>query len=316
MTVTTAQMRIRLGSAHPTDQPSTLMNPMVPTRYLVGSAHPTQVGTTQPSECRLIVDPPAVGAWNMAVDEALLIDAAENGVATLRFYAWSEPTLSLGYFQRYNDREQHAASRNSAVVRRQTGGGAILHDREVTYSLALPSTHSLSRDARRLYAAMHDAFIATLTALVPVNHWTLIRRGPDSGASPNGQAFLCFERHACGDVLLVRRRDENRPVMQTPGNESNAVKILGSAQRRYRGAVLQHGSLLLQKSPAAPELAGIADLTGAPITAAELIDALTDRLENVLDARGFSCRLPEGLESNAGHLANTKYGSAAWTKRR
>ena len=79
----------------------------------------------------------------MGVDEALLMDAVENGVATLRFYQWSEPTLSLGYFQRYADREQHTASRNCAVVRRQTGGGAILHDRELTYSLALPANHRI-----------------------------------------------------------------------------------------------------------------------------------------------------------------------------
>ena len=77
----------------------------------------------------------------MAVDEALLLDAAENGIATLRFYEWSEPTLSLGYFQRYDDRYSHAASRDCAIVRRQTGGGAILHDRELTYSLTLPASH-------------------------------------------------------------------------------------------------------------------------------------------------------------------------------
>ena len=88
----------------------------------------------------------------MAVDEALLIDAAENGVATLRFYQWSEPTLSLGYFQRYDDRDQHAASRECAVVRRQTGGGAILHDRELTYSLVAsrqPSARAQLRVALR-----------------------------------------------------------------------------------------------------------------------------------------------------------------------
>ena len=84
----------------------------------------------------------------MAVDETLLFDAAENGTATLRFYSWDEPTLSLGYFQRYADREQHTASRTCAVVRRQTGGGAILHDRELTYSLALPAQPSADKTKR------------------------------------------------------------------------------------------------------------------------------------------------------------------------
>src|SRR5882724_9809402 len=87
---------------------------------------------------RLIIDPPAHGAWNMAVDEALLESAAVDGIATLRLYQWSEPTLSLGYFQPAADRQTHPASRECPLVRRASGGGAILHDRELTYSLAIP----------------------------------------------------------------------------------------------------------------------------------------------------------------------------------
>src|SRR5688572_17520100 len=113
-------------------------------------------------DCRLIIDSPAAGPRNMAIDEALLSDATENGVATLRFYQWSEPTLSLGYFQRYDERYQHTGSRDCAVVRRQSGGGAILHDRELTYSLALPAGHPLARDSQRLYSAIHEAFINML----------------------------------------------------------------------------------------------------------------------------------------------------------
>ena len=74
--------------------------------------------------CRLIVDPPLDGAWNMGFDEALLEQAADPGIATLRFYQWQEPTLSLGYFQTYDERDTHAESRQAAVVRRQSGGGA------------------------------------------------------------------------------------------------------------------------------------------------------------------------------------------------
>ena len=88
--------------------------------------------------CRLFIDPPAPGSWNMALDETLLESAADGGESSLRFYGWSQPTLSLGYFQPYDDRCQHAASRNCPAVRRASGGGAILHDREITYSFALP----------------------------------------------------------------------------------------------------------------------------------------------------------------------------------
>ena len=103
----------------------------------------------EPSPCRLIDDGAAIGARQMALDEALLESAAERGSATLRFYRWSEPTLSLGYFQDYAERDSHAASRNCALVRRQTGGGAILHDRELTYSLAIPRAHPWLGTRRR-----------------------------------------------------------------------------------------------------------------------------------------------------------------------
>ena len=96
-----------------------------------------------PIICRLIVDPPAPGAWNMAVDEALFEQAAKFGTPTLRFYQWSEPTLSLGYFQNYDDRRSHAASLGTAAVRRTTGGGAILHDQELTYSLVWPAGQAI-----------------------------------------------------------------------------------------------------------------------------------------------------------------------------
>ena len=75
----------------------------------------------------------------MAVDEVLLEAAAADGQCTLRFYRWEEPTLSLGYFQTYADRWQHEPSRDAAVVRRTSGGGAILHDAELTYSFAVPA---------------------------------------------------------------------------------------------------------------------------------------------------------------------------------
>ena len=76
--------------------------------------------------------------WNMAVDQALLESVDKTQVPVIRFYQWESPALSLGYFQKMADRELHPASRDADCVRRATGGGAILHDRELTYSVALP----------------------------------------------------------------------------------------------------------------------------------------------------------------------------------
>jgi len=276
------------------------------------------------SECRLIINPPASGPWNMAVDEALLLDAAENGVATLRFYQWSEPTLSLGYFQRYADRYQHAPSRDCAIVRRQTGGGAILHDRELTYSLTLPAGHRLARKTQSLYAAVHDAFVAAIEPALAADRsrWTLLRREIQLTPSPHDDPFLCFQRQAPGDIVLVANSAENDAASPTEIVPRSDWKILGSAQRRHRGAILQHGSLLLERSPAAPELPGIRDLAGSKIDLQQLIDrrqlavAVSVRLAAALDVRLLRSDFPPELESIAEEIANVKYRHAGWTNRR
>ncbi len=270
---------------------------------------------------RLIVDPPASGPWNMAVDEALLADAVDNGVATLRLYEWDEPTLSLGYFQRYEDRDQHDASRHAAIVRRQSGGGAIVHDRELTYSLALPATHSLARDADELYTAVHEAMIAVLAPHVAAaaSGWGLRLRCGDCVLPIADEPFLCFQRQARGDLLLVRPTSVPSADFGklSPGEaNSPGYKILGSAQRRRRGAILQHGSLLLGESPAAPELAGLNDLAGTRLSAAAVAAELQVHVSIALQMRLQESRLPDDLRVVAAELESRKYGVPAWTKRR
>jgi lipoyl(octanoyl) transferase len=269
--------------------------------------------------CRLIIDPPASGARNMAVDEALLIDAAQHNTATLRFYTWLEPTLSLGYFQRYADRDQHAASRACAVVRRQTGGGAILHDRELTYSLTLPASHPLAKQNEKLYRIVHEAFVEILSP--PGQASGLIGpleiRGAASKTPPNKEPFLCFQRQSPGDVVFISAMAADANVTLSPIPAClPADKILGSAQRRYHGAVLQHGSLLLERSPAAPELKGWSELAALNVTANTLISKVGNRLSKALQLELHEIKLPPELESKAAQIANNKYGSPAWTKRR
>jgi lipoate-protein ligase A len=263
--------------------------------------------------CRLILDPPSSGAWNMAVDEALLHDAIENGLATVRLYQWIEPTLSLGYFQRCADRNQHAASRDAAVVRRQSGGGAILHDRELTYSVALPATHSLAHHAEQLYHAVHEAIIAVLAPHIAAvsNAWMLRMRCSDCDMSAVDEQFLCFQRRARGDVVLTSYGHRS-----TTDSTPRDWKILGSAQRRRRGAILQHGSLLVEKSPAAPELAGINDLTGRALSAERLATQIPDCLSDTLKMRLQESSLPGNTRVLVTALERRKYGETGWTNRR
>jgi lipoate-protein ligase A len=260
-----------------------------------------------------MVDPPASGPWNMAVDEALLADAIENGLATLRLYQWSEPTLSLGYFQAHDDRNQHAASRQVAVVRRQSGGGAILHDHELTYSLALPAKHPLARHAEKLYTAVHEVVATVLAPYVTATAagWVFRLRCDDCSLPTSDEPFLCFERQAKGDLLLIQPATNPWANTASPG-----WKILGSAQRRRQGAILQHGSLLFEKSPAAPELDGLNDLTGTTLSAAEVAAELAGNLDVALNLRLEPHELPDKPRRLALELESRKYAAADWTKRR
>lgn len=253
----------------------------------------------------------------MAVDEALLDNAVVNGTATLRFYQWGEPTLSLGYFQPYAERDEHAASRNCAVVRRQSGGGAILHDRELTYSLALPPGHPLVRSTPQLYEAVHQAFIAALmTHSIDGNSPKIRLRGEEP---PLGRVepFLCFERRSAGDVVIETTAFDTEVESTISASESRASwKILGSAQRRHRGAILQHGSLLIERSAAAPELPGLHDLAGCQVRISDFTASVCRRLAASIKVRFVPCQMSEELQSKAADLANHKYGCPSWTKRR
>jgi lipoyl(octanoyl) transferase len=197
---------------------------------------------------RVIVEPEAAsGVWNMAVDELLLESALRHGTCTLRWYRWREPTLSLGYFQSPDDPLIDDRFSALPVVRRLTGGGAILHDRELTYSCAIGPGHPLTADPASLYTAMHAAIVAELdrvgVAVAP-------RGVADKSLDAN---FLCFSRGDANDLVIAGH------------------KVLGSAQRRRRGAVLQHGSLLLERSPVAPEYPGIAELSGVTASAIDVM---------------------------------------------
>src|SRR4051812_8587196 len=91
----------------------------------------------------LLRSPAGSAALNMAIDEMLLLNAAKIGKPALRFYSWSEPAASFGYFQRYADVSRATALH--PLVRRPTGGGIVPHDRDWTYSLVFPPSHSWYR---------------------------------------------------------------------------------------------------------------------------------------------------------------------------
>jgi lipoate-protein ligase A len=251
------------------------------------------------SVLRVLVDPPGGGAWNMAVDEALLESAAERGVATLRFYQWNEPTLSLGYFQHASEREQHSASRNCPLVRRASGGGAIVHDRELTYSIALPMHDVRNHAANDLYGDCHETLVGAL-AVFEVKATMFQTPAGTCAASEKSQPqpFLCFLRRTCGDIM------------------SGEHKIVGSAQRRRRGGVLQHGSILLDASPCAPELPGIAQLSARHLTPEELASAWGPELAQQLGLQPAQQGMTQHEHLAATQLLHLRFAHADFTGRR
>jgi len=250
--------------------------------------------------CRLLIDPPQSGAWNMSVDEALLEEAAaassdgtDSAPTTLRLYAWSEPTLSLGYFQASASRAEHPESVHCPLVRRQTGGGAIVHDDEWTYSLVVPEGHPLARDAPTLYRVVHQGIVQWLARQGVAA--TLCERGASDAPA---ERFLCFQRRAPGDVLI------------------GLHKVCGSAQRRVRQAVMQHGSLLLGRSPAAPQLPGLREITGLSRDRLRLAGELADEIVRSLSMQPERYQLDASLGQRASQLQRQKYLLEAWTFRR
>ncbi len=159
---------------------------------------------------------PGDPAWNMALDEALLATSQARARPVLRFYAWTLPAATFGYSQRY--REVSRQTRLRPLIRRPTGGGLVPHDRDWTYSLAVPPGHPWhalrARDSyRRMHQWIADAFqsMAIATELATAPHRPVL-----------GQ---CFVGHEEFDVLCGGR------------------KIAGAAQRRNRLGLLIQGSV-------------------------------------------------------------------------
>lgn len=176
---------------------------------------------------RLIQSPPAQGAWNMAVDEAIL-DAinAHQAPPTLRLYAWQPACLSLGYAQPATDVDLEAITeRGWTLVRRPTGGRAILHIDELTYAVIGPTSDPrLSGGVLESYRRLSQALLEALRQLgLPAQ----AEKEYTAPSSINPHGPVCFEVPSNYEITVLGK------------------KLIGSAQARRKEGVLQHGSLPL-----------------------------------------------------------------------
>lgn len=263
---------------------------------------------------RLVVDPAGgSGAWNMAADEALF-RAAEEGLTNgpvLRLYAWDPPCLSIGYHQRLGDTcdERYCARAGFEVVRRPTGGKAVLHDEEVTYSVTgrqdlAPFCGLSLMDTYGLIAQALAAGLRTLGL-----HASCTRRGRP--ISPEGGS-PCFLLPSEKEITVEGR------------------KVVGSAQRRGERAFLQHGAIPLRLDYEALALASgqpVADAASYRDAFAGVSDFRPGITREVLAqaiAEGFAAVFPGPWERRpldehernlAKHLVEERYGTAEWTMR-
>lgn len=256
------------------------------------------------------------GATNMAIDEALMAGVSSGkSPPTLRFYGWDPACLSLGYAQKWTVADVDACARNGwHIVRRPTGGRAILHIDELTYSVCVPDAEPRVRGGLLAsYRRLSDALAAGLEEL----GLTLARAQPgrENGNGEEGPA--CFDRPSNFEITVGGR------------------KLVGSAQARKKGVVLQHGAL-----PLYGDVTRIAQaLAGDDARRARIRDGLLDSattLEANLGhrvsydevaarlARGFATALNLRLEpgdlsqwelENARRIREEKFGNAEWSMR-
>lgn len=248
----------------------------------------------------------------MAVDEALMARARETGEWTLRVYAWSRPTLSLGRNQ--TARGGYDLGRLEAhgvdVVRRPTGGRAILHHREVTYSVTAPAADA--GDLRESYARINRLLITALRALgvdAIVAGTADAPRASNDGSTGQPGLLPCFHHPSPGEIMTDGR------------------KLAGSAQWRCDGALLQHGSILVDDDqlqlaslmanpgPPIPKPATLRDALGRAPSQREVADALFHSVRQLEDASARELCSDPLLDEHTQAL-RSRYLDPAWTWRR
>ena len=250
--------------------------------------------------------PPAPGAFNMALDEALMRYAREANVWVLRVYSWNTPTLSFGRNQRAvggYDRSR-LSEQHIDVVRRPTGGRAILHHREITYAVSAPL--DAAGDLRESYARINRLLIAGLRTLGADD----IEVASDVERVEGSPGFVpCFHHPSVGEITLRGR------------------KLVGSAQWRSDGALLQHGSILvdddqmqlsaflIEKGEPIPTPATLRDALGCAPSDRDMARALFEAVRVEEDASAVMIDVGPPLAERA-HALQDHYLDDGWTWRR
>ena len=233
---------------------------------------------------------------NMAVDEALFATAREDRrPPVLRLYGWQPAALSIGYFQRASDVEA-LRRQGSAMgfVRRATGGSAILHARELTYSLTIHTNGATGRRATEmLYIAANKALLRAFRAL-----GVRARVLGDEALPQNQRSPFCFAKPSRFDIVVGDR------------------KLVGSAQRRRGPVILQHGSVPIQHACDLPQATSLEAEAARALSFEETAECVLRGFESQFGATLDMRALSDRERTLSGHLTRTKYGTKQWNFRR
>jgi lipoate-protein ligase A len=264
-----------------------------------------------PAAWRVFRTPPASGAYNMAVDSALLDAAPQAACGVWRTYSWERPTVSFGRHEIVRGRFDASSLARAAVdgVRRPTGGRALLHSAEVTYSVAVPVSSRVPWP--QLYGEINAILLEALLML-----GVAATLAPASARPPRpSDGTLCFDEPSMGEIVFGDR------------------KLVGSAVWRTRGAYLQHGSILLQDHQtrlvnamlpphdtheAPPPAATLEEVLGVSPSWERVADALERAVHQTVTRRteGIVLTDPPVLDRHAVSAHEEWYRTPSWLWRR
>ena len=199
-------------------------------------------------------------------------------VPSIRFYQWHSPALSFGYFGKFADVADYAFERD--LVRRWTGGGIVLHGHDLTYATVIPASNTaFAESSMSIYEKIHRALSHALNGS---GEHAIVAGGVDPGhdgfakRAVTAGGYNCFANPVRADVMIDGR------------------KVAGAAQRRTRSGLLQQGS----------------------IQSVDLGNGLADRFARALSANCSEWKINEEILKRARELAQRKYGTEAWLRKR
>lgn len=266
---------------------------------------------------RLVISRSESGAMNMAIDEAILLAVARGtALPTVRFYQWAEPAITLGYFQSYKKEIDFTRTTEQGVdiIRRLSGGRAVLHHQELTYSVAAPENN------RVVGGTVVQTYLAISRGIVRGLREMSIPAEITAGKKTKGAiTAACFDSPSRHEITVLGK------------------KLVGSAQIRKYNSILQHGSVVIENEPDllfsclnydneaartegrnyfVQRSASLADILGYTPEFQEVAETLKGSLTEELGINLIPHGITDVEMTEALELYRSKYSTDAWNKKR